>query len=133
MCVRRRYVLLLGLLACAGCAGKKSTDELVVDLKSGQDRDRLIAVRLLQHRNGDAVQVVPALIEALKDKAGDVRWSATIGLGYYGEKARAAIPALQEAQRDSDARVREAASVALSRIDPAEFPPASKRAPASAR
>jgi HEAT repeat protein len=116
MRVRPCFGLLLGLLAC-GCA-KKSTNELVVDLKSDKERDRIVAVRLLQHRKGDAAQAVPALIEALKDKANDVRWSAAIGLGYYGEQAREAIPALQEAQKDRDARVREAARVALSRIDP---------------
>ena len=62
------------------------------------------------------------MIEALKDKDDDVRLSAAIGLGYFGEQAKDAIPALQAAQRDRDARVREAAGVALSRIDPAQFP-----------
>jgi HEAT repeat protein len=120
-----RFALLLCLLACAGC-GRKSTDELISDLRSPEERERTIAVRLLQKRTGDAATVVPALIEALKDKEGDIRWSAAIGLGYFGEQARDAIPALQEAQRDRDARVREGATVALSRIDPAQFPPPSK-------
>jgi HEAT repeat protein len=66
---------------------------------------------------------VPALIDALKDNSDDVRWSAAIGLGYFGAKAADAIPALETAQRDSDARVREAAGVALCRIDPEKFPP----------
>jgi len=35
---------------------------------------------------------VPALIEALKDKVNDVRWSAAIGLGNLGESAKEAIP-----------------------------------------
>jgi HEAT repeat protein len=121
MRVRTRFVLLLCLLACGGCGREKSTGELVQDLKSGQEKERVIAVRLLQQREGDAAQVVPALIEALKDKQGDVRWSAAIGLGYFGEEASDAIPALQAAQSDRDARVREAAGVALSRIDPAQF------------
>jgi HEAT repeat protein len=112
-----RFGLLLCFVACAGC-GNKSTSELTADLKTGQERQRIIAVRLLQNRKGDAAQVVPALIDALKDKVDDVRWSAAIGLGYFGEQARDAIPALQAAQQDSDARVREAARVALSRIDP---------------
>ena len=81
MRVRTRFVLLLCLLACGGCGKKKSTDELIADLKSAQERERLIAVRLLPQRKGDAAQVVPALIEALKDKEGDIRWSAAIGLG----------------------------------------------------
>jgi HEAT repeats len=115
-------VPLLSLLACVGC-GKKSTDELIGDLKSSQEGDRIKAVRILPQRKGDAAQVIPALTEALKDKEGDVRWSATIGLGYFGEQARDAIPALQAAQRDRDPRVREGARVALSRIDPTNFPP----------
>ena len=73
---------------------------------------------------------MPALIEALKDHGNDIRLSAAIGLGYFGEQAKDAIPALQETQRDRDARVREAAGVALSRIDPARFPAPSRAGPA---
>jgi HEAT repeat protein len=120
--LRTRSVVLLLLLACAGCS-KKSTSELVQDLKSRQPADRVAAVRLLPQRKGDAAQVVPALIEALKDNSDDVRWSAAIGLGYFGQKAKDAIPALEKAQHDGDARVREAAGVALCRIDPEKFPP----------
>jgi HEAT repeat protein len=127
MRARTGLVLLVCLLAC-GC-GNKSTDELVADLKSPQERDRIIAVRLLPQRKGDAAQVVPALIESLKDKDGDVRWSAAIGLGYFGEQGKDAIPALQAANRDRDARVREAAGVALSRIDPTKFKEPSKSLP----
>jgi len=122
MRVRIRFLLLLGLLVCGGCGKQKSTAELIADLKSSQERDRIIAVRLLPQREGEAAKVVPALIEALKDKQGDVRWSAAIGLGYFGEQAKEAIPTLQEAQHDRDPRVREAAGVALSRIDPEKFP-----------
>jgi len=127
MRLRTRLVLLLCLLACAGCGKKKTTDELIADLKSGGARERIIAVRLLPERKGDAAKIVPALIEALNDKRDDdVRLSAAIGLGYFGEEARDAIPALQAAQRDRDARIREAAGVALSRIDPTAFPAPSK-------
>lgn len=126
MRARTGLLLLLGLLVCGGCGKKKSTDQLIEDLKSSEERDRLIAVRLLQQRKGDAEQVVPALIEALKDKEDDVRLSAAIGVGYFGDEARSAIPALQAAQKDRDARVREAAAVALSRIDPARFPAPTK-------
>ena len=122
MRVRKGFILLLCLLVCGGCGKQKSTNQLIADLKSSQERDRMIAVRLFQHREGDATQVVPALIEALKDNQGDVRWSAAIGLGYFGEQAKDAVPALQAAQHDRDARVREAAGVALSRIDPEKFP-----------
>lgn len=130
MRMRTGFVLLFCLLACAGCAKKKSTDELIEDLKSSEEKERLIAVRILPQRTGDAAKIVPALIEVLKDKEGDIRWSAAIGLGSFGEQAADAIPALQAAQRDRDARVREAAGVALSRIDPARFPAPSKAQPA---
>jgi HEAT repeat protein len=117
MRARPCLVLLLCLLAC-GCGKKKSTDELLQDLKSSEERERLIAVRLLPQRKEDAVRIVPALIEALNDRESDIRTSAAIGLGYFGDKARDAIPALEAAQRDPNAKVREAAGVALSRIDP---------------
>jgi hypothetical protein len=117
MHTRKQFILLLCLLACSGC-GKKSTDELIADLKGPGEKERIIAARLLPQRTGDAAQVVPALIESLKDQASDVRWSAAIGLGYFGQEASDAIPALQAVQSDRDARVREAARVALSRIDP---------------
>jgi HEAT repeat protein len=121
MRVRMRFVLLFGLLACGGCGKQKSTDQLIQDLDSSQEKDRIVAVRLLQLREGDAAKVVPALIKALKGKETDVRISAAIGLGYFGEQAKDAIPALQEAEKDRDRRVREAAGVALSRIDPETF------------
>jgi HEAT repeat protein len=120
------------LLACGGCGQKKSTGQLLEDLKSGKERERVIAVRLLPQRKGEAAQVVPALIEALKARAGDIRWGAAIGLGSFGAQARDAIPALLEAQRDRDARVREAAGVALSRIDP-NYPDPSKSPPVQSK
>ena len=130
---RIQYVFLLCvplpcLLASYGCGKReKSTPELIADLKSSQEKDRVIAVRLLPGHKGDAVEIVPAMIEALKDKKTDVRWSAAIGLGNFGDSAKEAIPALQAALTDRDARVREAAGVALSRIDPAQFTSPSKQ------
>lgn len=120
------FVLLAGAVAWIGFGKKeKSTPALIADLKSPREKDRVIAVRLLPQRPGDAAQTVPALIEALKDPA--IRWSAAIGLGRLGESAKEAIPALQAAQNDRDARVREAAGVALFRIDPIRFPSPSKQ------
>ena len=121
MCSRPRFILLIALLVCGGCSKQKSTDQLIADLKSSEERDRIIAARLLPEREGEAAQVVPALTEALRDNKSDVRWSAAIGLGYFGDKAKDAIPALQTAEHDRDPRVREAAGVALSRIDPDKF------------
>jgi HEAT repeat protein len=118
-------VLSLCLLAC-GCGRTKPTSELTEDLKSADEKERITAVRLLPGRTGDASQVIPALIAALKDRDGDVRHDAAVGLGSFGEQAREAIPALQAARRDRDARVRRAAQVALSRIDPGAAPQAAR-------
>jgi HEAT repeat protein len=139
MYTRMQYVYLLcvpllGILASYGCGkGEKSTSELIADLKSTQEKDRVIAVRLLPGHKGDAAQIVPAMIEALKDHKNDVRWSAAIGLGYFGAEAKEAIPALQAALKDNDARVRLAAGDALSRIDPAQFASPRKQPRASPR
>jgi HEAT repeat protein len=122
MYVRTHFFLLLCLLVFAGCSKAKSTDELIADLKSDQERDRIIAIRLLPQRNAEADKVVPAMVECLADKQDDVRLSAAIGLGTLGENAKPAIPGLQAAERDRDARVRRAAGVALSRIDPSLAP-----------
>jgi len=121
MRVQTGLVLLLCLLACGGCSGGRSTDELIADLKSGKQKEGLFAARTLPQ--GDAEKVVPALIEALRHRGNDIRRSAAIKLGGFGEQAKDAIPALQKAEEhDGDARVREAAGIALSRIDPERFP-----------
>jgi len=117
--MRSWMLMFMGALAFAGCSRGKSTDELIGDLSSAEEGDRIKAVRWLQHRQGEAPKVVPALIESLKDADAGVRWSAAIGLGYYGADAEEAIPALEKAEHDSDARVREGARVAISRISAA--------------
>ena len=110
------------LLCNCGCNKTRTTDELISDLRSSQERDRLIAVRLLAQRNAEADHVIPALVEAIKDPANDVRLSAVIGLGSFGDRAHEAVPALQEAIRNEpDGRVRRAINQALTRIAPAQF------------
>ncbi len=121
-----RHLVFLVLLCCCGCSKEKSTNELLQDLKSQQDREKVTAVRLLPRHTGDAAKIIPALIESLKDKDGDVRRSAALGLGNFGAEAKEAIPALQALQKDHDVRVRESASLALSRIDPSKFTAPSK-------
>lgn len=134
LCVPLLCVPLLCVLATYGCGKpEKSTPELITDLKSTQEKDRIVAVRLLQRHKEDAAQAVPAMVEALKDKTPDVRWSAAIGLGYFGDSAKDAIPALQTTLTDRDARVREAAGVALSRIDPTRFTSPTKQPRSSPR
>lgn len=113
----RSCILPFCLLACAGCGKQKSTDELLVDLKAPQERERTIAVRSLPMHAQDAARIVPALIEALKDPEADIRRSAALGLASFRKQATDAIPALRKALGDRDARVREAARIALSRIE----------------
>ncbi len=121
--VRTDWVLALSLLACCGCNNGKSTDELIADLKSGKGEEGVIAARSMPRGSREAAKVVPALIEALSHKGQDVRRSSALKLGQFRELAKDAIPALQKAeQSDADARVREAAGIALSRIDPKQFP-----------
>ena len=117
MCCRICVVVLIGSLAISGCSKGKSTDVMIGDLSSTNEVVRIKAVRLLSQRKGDSAKVVPALIESLKSKDADIRWSAAIGLGYFGDEAKTALPALEEAQRDKDARVREGARIAISRIE----------------
>jgi HEAT repeat protein len=127
MRVQTGLVLLLGLLACGGCNSGKSTDELIADLKSGAEIEAVKAARTLPRAKGDAEKVVPALIVGLTHKGDDVRRSSALKLGEFHELAKNAIPALQKAEQDDgDARVREAAGIALSRIDPKQFPHTSK-------
>jgi HEAT repeat protein len=122
MQARASLVTCVCLLACGCGKQQKSTTELLGDLKGADEGGRLIAVRLLPERKGDAAQVIPALIDALKDNKTDIRLSAAIGLGQFGDQAKDAIPALQAAEHDHDARVREAAGKAISRIDPSVTP-----------
>ncbi len=131
--MRARLLFALLLLPWCGCGKGKSTGDLLADLNSGQERERIAAVRLLPDRKKDAAHVVPALMESLKDKDSDVRRGAALGLGSFADAAEQAIPALQAARTDPDARVREAATIALSRIDPARFPAPTKTRPAAPR
>lgn len=128
MCRSRSFVLLAILLA-GGC-GKKSTAQLIEDLNAPDTLTQIKAVRTLPERKADAALVIPSLIEALKNESAEVRKGAAFGLGTFGEQAYDAIPALQTAQRDRESDVRRAAAIALSYIDPARFPDASKVRPA---
>lgn len=118
--VRAAAVWLIVALAMTGCSKSKSTNDLIQEMNSKSEFNRVKAVRMLQNRQGDPTKVIPALIKSLKDRASDVRLSAAIGLGYFGAKAESALSGLQESLQDPDARVREAVRVAISRIQPAD-------------
>jgi HEAT repeat protein len=106
------------LMACAGCSSG-STAHWIAQLKSAEPTTRLQAVRALQERRDDAAEVVPALIESLKDEVIDIRRTAAGTLGSFGKEAISAVPALTLALRDREPSVRKSAGLALKKIDPA--------------
>ena len=63
MRLHRWLLLSICLLTCLGCGRAKTTAELIGDLKSQQEIEKLTAVRLLPEHESDAAQVIPALIE----------------------------------------------------------------------
>ena len=79
------------LAACCGC-GRKSTDQLVQDLKAPRSADQIIAVRLLPQRKGDAAKVIPALIEALGTSRTASAGAPRSGLGRLGNRPRTRSP-----------------------------------------
>jgi HEAT repeat protein len=62
-------------------------------------------------------EVVPALIEALKDPEPDVRQFAALSVLKYGKEAKAAVPTLLERLADANAEVLDAAAIALREIE----------------
>jgi len=64
-------------------------------------------------------QAVPALLRAMQDRVGDVRWRAAEALGRYGPAAGVAVPALVRAlESDKDWLVRQAAAESLGALGP---------------
>jgi HEAT repeat protein len=61
---------------------------------------------------------VPRLVEKLKDKDPNVRYSAARDLGKYGAEAKPAVPALVEALKDESPMVRMGAAYALGEVGP---------------
>jgi HEAT repeat protein len=66
----------------------------------------------------DPAYTVPGLLEMLKDKNPDVRYTAVSHLGKYGSRAKEAVPAIIDALKDSEANVRIGAVYALANIGP---------------
>jgi hypothetical protein len=90
----------------------------LIDLITYHPTDRRHAVERLAEIGPAAAEAVPALIEALRDSADDVRQGAASALGKIGPAAAAAVPALIEALRDSNNDVRLEAVRALGEIGP---------------
>src|SRR5262249_11211876 len=79
---------------------------------------RIAAARAVAGIDPKNETALPALVEALKDKAGKVRKRAAESLGDLGSGARSAVPELIKATRDSDPTVSWSAIDALGQIGP---------------
>lgn len=95
----------------------KTPEQWTKVLKQGDAAARIQAAGVLaeicKEDEPDTKVVVPALVEALKDKEGKVRGFAAEALGYVGSDARAAIPDLINLLKDRDDEVRSRAAFAL--------------------
>jgi HEAT repeat protein len=112
----KKLLLVSLVVLLAGCA-RKSTDDLLAEMRSGDATERLHAIRALEGRPAEAPAVVPSLAAALQDENTFVRRDAAVALGKMGPGA-AAVPALRTARKDRHASVRKAAAEALHQIDP---------------
>jgi HEAT repeat protein len=112
--------MLVGVsLLLVGCARKKSTADLVAQLKAPDSAQRLRAANALGQRKSEAAVVVSPLAEALADNDAFVRREAANSLGKIGPDASEAVPKLIVAAKDPQPKVRQAALDALMNIDPA--------------
>jgi HEAT repeat protein len=76
------------------------------------------AARALGRFGPAARPALPALLEAMKDKEAEVRWTSAMAVGKIGPEAREAVPALVALFRDEDPLVREHAAESLGDIGP---------------
>jgi HEAT repeat protein len=104
---------------------KRAVPGLIVRLKSTEWATRGSAAGALGDLGSDAVDAVPALIEALnRDPHNTVRFGAAAALGKVGPAAKAAVPDLIKALReDTGGGVQREAAAALGLIgDPGALP-----------
>ena len=102
--------------ACAQVRNAHDTlQALIQELESPDAYVRASAAWALEDVELAAGEAVPALLDALRDKADEVRWRAAGALGKMG---RAPVPGLILLLRDTDPKVRKAAVGALTNIGP---------------
>jgi HEAT repeat protein len=96
----------------------------LLDLLKSQKNDnvRATVMQTLGSYHAHAKTVVPHLIEALKDKSPQVRWSAANGISNMGGHAKSAVPALRETLKDENPTVRIHAVYALCNMGPDGLP-----------
>ncbi len=104
-----------------GRQGKGAVPALVQALRQeGRVAVRKMAALVLGDLAPDALEALPALIDALRDSDEGLRRRAAVALGRFGGAAVAAIPALRLSLNDPDEGVRSFAGAALTLIDPEE-------------
>ena len=96
--VRREASSALGVIGQGGLAEEKAIDAIPDPIQVFKD------------------DVVPALIQALKDENKDVRREAASALGRIGEEAKNAVPALIQALKGQDPEVRDTIVWALGKM-----------------
>ena len=65
---------------------------------------------------GEVLQIMPILVQSLKDSNNQVRYKAASALGWIGTDANSALPALRVTCEDENEKVRQTAKRAVARI-----------------
>jgi HEAT repeat protein len=118
---------LFGVVALGLClvvsAFAADIEDLVKQLKNGDNDARRAAAKALADAGGDAKAATSALVAALKDKDKFVRRFAAQALGEIGAEPREAVPGLKKALKDPQKEVQEAAATALGKMGPEAVAP----------
>ncbi len=106
----------IAVVVCASLARGADVDELVKQLKNGDNDARRAAAKSLGEGGAQSKAAVPALIDALKDRDTFVRRFAAQALGEIGPYAGSAVRALTAALNDSRKEVQNAAAHSLGKV-----------------
>ncbi len=108
-------------LATVETLGELGAEGKIVELMATALQDRDVSVRLAAEEGlaRGGAEMVPQLVEALKNKSPRVRAGVARALALIGPGAKAAVKDLLPLSKDPDEGVRESAREALGRIDPA--------------
>ena len=105
-------------------SGGRTLSEWIEDLKGLAPQTRNAAAYEIAGMGPAAAAAVPALIVALDDPIGAVRFPVTIALLEIGPAAKAAVPRLQTmVDEEINDEIAASARRALRHIDPASVPP----------
>jgi HEAT repeat protein len=114
----KHLVGIVGMVLCVASARGADMDELIKQLRSGDNDARRAAARALGEGGAEAKTAVPALITALKDRDTFVRRFSAQALGAIGPDAQSAVRPLAAALNDPKNEVRGAAVIALGKLGP---------------